>query len=415
MKKFKIYSLFYLMLFLVLSSCQEDEIENALEITGLSPVEAHFGDTITIQGQGFKEVQTTVVRFEGNVLGQITEITPIQLSVVVPRGAQEGNIQVRTGKYVSAYSSEIFGIIPSPPFISSISPSQGPPGFAFTITGEYLADNYLFVSDSLKHKENVAVYFDDTILEIDSIHANRIWLKVPENMENGEVEVKVVKDGMTSNIETFKVGNPPIQDDFNRPVTEWATNETSPNPIRSDWMIVNGEWKIEGPGDNETNSGYNYIYGRRLIPGDILMANTSGMTMNGAGKGFTLSADVYIPELTDYILGGLAFNVQDEQNYYAFRLGGAGLIQLLRVVDGTPSAIFSLSAFADQLQGQNTYRMEVVSDEPYVFTLRILSAGNLVAEGTFTDDRSLFQDGAAALYTSSQAYFDNFLLISREN
>ena len=398
-----------LLCFLVLVtlvSCDSDDVVEDLRVDSVMPPQAMIGDTITIRGNGFKGLHTTVVGFEGGMLGQVVSAEPTEIDVVVPLGARDGDIQVRTGK--TAIVSADFELIPSPPFISDLAPSQGRAGSSFTILGDFLANNYL-VSDSIQHIEEVSVLFGGQSLEIDSLNYENIWVKVPQDAADGEVMVQVERDGLSSNQVTFEVGIPAIIDDFNRPTTEWADLETMPNPIGSNWVIGSGEWMIEGPG------GDNFISARRVVAGDNLMVNMPSVTSNQNGMSYSLGGDVYIPATTDSALGGIAFHVQSEDDYYAFRIGGGGLLQLIRVIDGNASAVLSTSGFAAQLPGNNTYRLEVSSNTPYTFDLRVLTAeGAVIVEGTVVDDQSTFVGGVAGFYSTYLSYHDNYYFLSEE-
>src|SRR5690606_18631465 len=81
-----------------------------VNITNL-PENALPGETILIEGTGFKTKETTVVIFPDNSLGKILEISSTYLKVVVPRKQDvSGVIQVRTG--IDNYASVPFHILP---------------------------------------------------------------------------------------------------------------------------------------------------------------------------------------------------------------------------------------------------------------------------------------------------------------
>ncbi|NGM89304.1 hypothetical protein G5B35_18580, partial [Parapusillimonas sp. SGNA-6] len=52
-----------------------------ITITAVHPESVLPGETIVIEGSGFKTARTTVVIFPGNLLGKVIEASPTQLKV----------------------------------------------------------------------------------------------------------------------------------------------------------------------------------------------------------------------------------------------------------------------------------------------------------------------------------------------
>ncbi|MBC72642.1 MAG: hypothetical protein CMH47_10290, partial [Muricauda sp.] len=72
-------------------SCDSDDVVEDLRVDSVMPPQAMIGDTITIRGNGFKGLHTTVVGFEGGMLGQVVSAEPTEIDVVVPMGARDGD------------------------------------------------------------------------------------------------------------------------------------------------------------------------------------------------------------------------------------------------------------------------------------------------------------------------------------
>jgi YD repeat-containing protein len=123
-----------------------DAVGNLLSITRQSsstvavieftPDSGAIGSNVTIYGTGFSTTpgQNTVT-FNGTS-ATVTSSTTTQITTSVPAGATTGTIAVTTpGGTASSASSFTVGSAPGSPSITSFSPTAGPAGTSFTISG----------------------------------------------------------------------------------------------------------------------------------------------------------------------------------------------------------------------------------------------------------------------------------------
>jgi hypothetical protein len=103
---------------------------NAPEITSFTPTSGLVGTRVTIAGANF--TGATAVRFNGIVAGvAVTSATEIETTV--PAGATTGPLSVTTPQG-TATSATLF-TVPSPPTITSFTPTSGAAGRSVTISG----------------------------------------------------------------------------------------------------------------------------------------------------------------------------------------------------------------------------------------------------------------------------------------
>ncbi len=98
-------------------------------ITSFTPVAAPEGTQVTINGTNLASV--TDVSFNGRAAGPVTVVSATSIRVAVPAGATTGRLAV-TNPVSSATSVADFRVAPR---IVSITPGQGAPNAAVTITG----------------------------------------------------------------------------------------------------------------------------------------------------------------------------------------------------------------------------------------------------------------------------------------
>lgn len=199
-------------------------------------------------------------------------------------------------------------------------------------------------------------------------------------------------------------------DDFNREDTAYSTNSAN---VGSGWVHSSANMRTA-------------IKGNRLsldIPttqnANFLLYNTVRQTLNsGTTNFFEMSADVMIPGAGAY--GGVAFNIQDSNNFYVLRIKtNSGQYQMLRVVNGNLGVLVSVTGGAVFSAG-TTYTFKVSSSAPYSFNFTITEAGSstvLNATTTASDSGGNFVDGYGGFYQYTgqgsiveDASYDNFLL-----
>lgn len=254
-----------------------------ITITAVHPESVLPGETIVIEGSGFKTARTTVVIFPGNLLGKVIEASPTQLKVEVPRKQDvKGAIQVRTGGDNYASSPQEFNILPYPePQLNAMSIMQGPVGTPVVAEGNYLSEA-LEASDLASDIRKTKVLVGGVEAQVERVSFTSVWFRIPEGLEDGLVPVTIVRDGKSSAPINFLVDPRFLfEDDFERvPMDNWAT-ANPPIGIDRNWSIVSGQWKIsdfEGNGVLENTTGTN-----------ITLVNRSVKTQIDANNDFVVS------------------------------------------------------------------------------------------------------------------------------
>lgn len=137
-----------LVLLLIATACKKSgpvvTIKIPPTITSISPATGPAGTSVTITGTNFKTTATdNSVNFNGTP-ATVTSATATALVVTAPAGGTTGAVSVSTSDG-TANGPTFTYIIPTPPTISSISPTSGPAGTVVTITGTHfkttLTDN----------------------------------------------------------------------------------------------------------------------------------------------------------------------------------------------------------------------------------------------------------------------------------
>jgi len=199
-----------------------------------------------------------------------------------------------------------------------------------------------------------------------------------------------------------------ITDDFNRADTVSSTDTT----------LIGADWAQSAGSPNRWRIGSNTVYSLTTVdPG--VMYNTARQTIGGGNGSFTITADVAVA--TSNVWAGVAFNYQDDSNYYCVRFkGGFDDYQLLARVGGAWTVLRSGHAASVFEFGMDTfYRVKVSSDYAYGFTAEItdLSTTNAIVLAETTDPAENFSNGYAGLLLTSVstagnelARFDNFNL-----
>ncbi|TML42416.1 MAG: hypothetical protein E6G27_04665 [Actinobacteria bacterium] len=104
-------------------------------ITGLTPVAGRVGSTVLIDGIGLAGART--VTFGSVAATSFRNVSPTQVSAVVPVGAQSGPIGVTTlvGTVpTTAFSADRFTVVPAPS-VGGFTPTSGAVGTSVTIAG----------------------------------------------------------------------------------------------------------------------------------------------------------------------------------------------------------------------------------------------------------------------------------------
>lgn len=95
MKKNKLLAALFTMLLLVISSCSNsDDIDTSINITSILPLTANVGDIITINATNIDPNATYIVEFNNGIQGLITEITTTYLKVKIPEKSYTGDVTI---------------------------------------------------------------------------------------------------------------------------------------------------------------------------------------------------------------------------------------------------------------------------------------------------------------------------------
>src|SRR5690606_15014965 len=120
-----------------------------------------------------------------------------------------------------------------------------------------------------------------------------------------------------------------------QPQDPWVTKESTHNPIGEQWKVLRGKWQKKESGEiiaARSQTDNNAI--------DLLMVQKQEIK----GDKFSISAKLKNLASAKTSLIGLAFHVQDANNYYAFRFNAAdeegGYIQIIRVIEGKAQQVF---------------------------------------------------------------------------
>ena len=198
-----------------------------------------------------------------------------------------------------------------------------------------------------------------------------------------------------------------VTDDFNR------TNTTQSN----DTSLIGSNWKQSAGSANQWLISGNILHARPLVNPAILY-NDALQTVSGGGTNFTLSLDVSAKVATAW--AGVAFNYQDDGNYYYLRIKeGSSNYQLIGAVGGaqTASVLVNKTDASITFTEDVFYTMTITSDTAYNFDFTITEVGSSTAvnpTASVVDGGGNFTGGYAGLYTPSagghNAKFDNFSL-----
>jgi hypothetical protein len=194
-------------------------------------------------------------------------------------------------------------------------------------------------------------------------------------------------------------------DDFNRP-------DTQPS---ADASVAVGSGWLNGGDPAATFRIQNQEVSAQSTPprtAFLLLSQAAG-THNADGKKFTITGTIKLNSTTATAVAGLVFNYADRENYYAFRLNGAGRVQVIRRVNGAESAILNV-ADAFTFVKNHPYDLAVSSAKPGLFDVAVRDAENgqtVFSKTGASDSTKSFKDGSGGFYAGGgAATFDNFRL-----
>lgn len=175
-------------------------------------------------------------------------------------------------------------------------------------------------------------------------------------------------------------------------------------PLGDNWEVLLGNLDIQGEGIVKKGEAAALAVWKPL------------QTVNdGSAPGFKISADVSISKAVQTMYAGVAFHVQDADNYYTVRFNGLGNVQFFRIINGGKAAGVQSIPDAFMFTPGQWYRIEVTSDTPYHFHTAILDAsdGKELWSGDFVDPSKSLKNGKGGILSISSAdlpAWDNFRL-----
>ncbi|MBI1746704.1 MAG: IPT/TIG domain-containing protein, partial [Acidobacteria bacterium] len=144
-------------------------------ITGVSPASAQPGNTVTITGNNFVQVQAVIF---GNMVAQYRPISAQQITATVPMGAGSGELIVST-LFGDARSS--FGV-KYPPRITSVMPKDNRLGNPAVVTGS-------------NFQEVIAVKLDGRPVGFSTESSTQISTNIAWGIDNPQGQVEVTTQG----------------------------------------------------------------------------------------------------------------------------------------------------------------------------------------------------------------------------
>ncbi len=185
------------------------------------------------------------------------------------------------------------------PRIITLSPENVGVGDVLTIHG-------INFSESAGENE---VKLGQTVVEVLSATANKIEVKIPE-LNFNVVGVSVRTRGKISNkVNISLVKSKIFTDDFNRTDVPLVTSANNPNPLGSNWQIVQGSFGLKG----------NQLFSNAGAVDSYMLYRDAELNMQaGDGHYFKLNAEM---KATTGNFVGLIFNAQsDNMRFYLLRI-----------------------------------------------------------------------------------------------
>jgi uncharacterized protein (TIGR03437 family) len=154
-------------------------------IASFTPTSGPVGTGVTITGENLSGASS--VKFNGTSATTFTVNSATQITATVPTGATTGKISVTTGGGTATSTADFtVGTSPSPPTISSFTPTSGPVGTGVTITGTNFSG-----ASSVKFNTTSATTFT-----VNS--ATQITATVPTGATTGKISVTTGGGTVTS-------------------------------------------------------------------------------------------------------------------------------------------------------------------------------------------------------------------------
>ncbi|MGJ1348250.1 IPT/TIG domain-containing protein [Sphingobacterium siyangense] len=125
----------------LLFSCSKDDpnthsSDGLVTIISINPESAYIGETVTINGKNFgNDPDALTVKFKGDALAKIKKANDTEIDVIVPDGAETGEITVTRQGKSPVSSPKSFSVLATDISILSFAPVSGNIGDLMTIKG----------------------------------------------------------------------------------------------------------------------------------------------------------------------------------------------------------------------------------------------------------------------------------------
>lgn len=158
-------------------------------ISGFTPIAGPPGTVVTLNGSGLNG--TTQVRFGNLISTLVTNVSPLQVTAVVPPGVANGAITLTTTNGTATTT----GLFYQAPRVDTFSPSSGSPGTLVTVNG-------LNLSGAVEVQLNNAV-----VPGVAQVNNQQLTFQVPANATSGRIKV-VTPGGTSESAASFTVQGP---------------------------------------------------------------------------------------------------------------------------------------------------------------------------------------------------------------
>ncbi|MCB2407708.1 IPT/TIG domain-containing protein [Hymenobacter sp. BT178] len=164
-------------------------------ITALAPAQGRFGTLVTLTGSKFSPTPTSNrVMFNG-VAASVQSATATTLTVRVPAGATTGTLTLTTTDGGTRSSS--FTVF-QPPTLTSVTPGEGQPGAAVTLTGTHFS--------ALTAQDTVT--FNGIPARVLQATTSGLQVEVPTGATLGKIRIRTL-GGQVESAQSFMVWYPP--------------------------------------------------------------------------------------------------------------------------------------------------------------------------------------------------------------
>jgi len=165
-------------------------IAKAPEISGVSPLHAFPGATVTVTGRNL--TSTTKLLINGLNLSSIKFLSPTQMTGVLPANSATGAISVSNAYGAAAFSTD-FVIDVRKPTVTQLTPNKGGPGTAVTVKGA-------------NFQPGMSAWLHGNPVTVNYITSTSAVVVIPSNQTSGTLVLQNSAGSATSTV-TFTVSS----------------------------------------------------------------------------------------------------------------------------------------------------------------------------------------------------------------